>query len=247
MLLLLLKKTDSIILDYYHKSSLAISRKSDNSPVTEADKRAEKLFISEMKSQFPDHNFFGEETGGKLDQSKFTWIIDPIDGTKNFTKHIPYFSTLIALVKDSEVLLGISHTPYLKTTMYALKRKGAFLDNKKISVSKTDKISESWINHGGINHFSQGKYIKGLYNLSKDCNRDRGFGDFWMHELVAQGKFEISVEAKTHFWDVACFKVIIEEAGGKVTDLNGNPLTPDSTSILATNRILHNKVVKYFK
>lgn len=242
-----LKKTDKVILDYYKKSNFTVTKKIDKSPVTEADRLAEGIIISEITKHFPDHEFFGEETGGKLNPDKYTWIIDPIDGTKNFIKHIPYFSTLIALVKNSKVVLGISHAPALKTTMYAVKGKGAYLNGQKVTVSKKRDISGCWLGHGGINYFAKIKKLSALGRLSSDCSRVRGFGDFWIHELVAQGKFEAGIDAKIKFWDIAAFKIIIEEAGGKVTDLDGNKFTSKSTTVLATNGHIHNKILKYFK
>ena len=239
------KIAQKIILSYYQKN-IRINKKNDLSPVTIADKKAEKAIITTIKKYFPTHSFLAEESG-QAGNSIYQWIIDPIDGTKNFIRGIPYFSTLIALKKNNKIILGISHNPALNTTIYAETGKGAYLNKKQIKVSNINKLSDAWISHSGLNFFIKHKLDNKLINISKRCNRTRGFGDFWQYELLAQGKFDIILEAKIGFWDVAPFIVIIKEAGGKITDIFGKELNENSTTACATNGSLHNKVIKYFK
>lgn len=241
-----LDKASKIILDYYQKQNFTISKKQDKSPVTEADKKAESIIIAEINKYFPDHGFLGEESGETNTKSKYTWIIDPIDGTKNFMRQIPYFSTLLALKEDDKIIFGISYNPVLKDELYAIKGKGAFYNGQRISVGKIKKLDEAWICHGGLNRIDKKGLVKGLIKLSHDCGRIRGFGDYWMYELLSQGKFDIVIEGETHFWDIAPFILIIEESGGIVTDHLGKPLDVNSTTVIASNKILHPKVIKYF-
>ncbi len=138
-------------------------------------------------------------------------------------------------------------TSLLKQLLYAEKYKGAFLNNQQIKVSEVNDISKSWICHGGINHFQKKKLSNNLAKLSADCGRIRGLGDYWMYQLLSQGKFDIVLEAKIKFWDVAPFKIIIEEAGGKMTDIYGKQINKTTTTVLATNKKLHNKVLRYFE
>ena len=238
------RKAEKIILNYFDRK-YDVQNKKDGSPVTIADQKAEEMIIETISKVFPDHGFIGEETGEK--KSEFQWIIDPIDGTKNFIRNLPYFGIEIALMKENEFILGVSNAPMLNEFMYAYKGEGAFLNDKPVQVSSKNSIQNSYISYGNIKYFIQKEYIKPLLSLSEDAHHHRGFGDFWSYHLLAQGKIDIMIEAGTKIWDVAACKVIIEEAGGKMTDINGNNLTKNSESTLASNGILHNDILEYLK
>jgi histidinol-phosphatase len=240
------KNAEEIIMKYY-SDDLTWQKKSDLSPVTVADTQAEEIIIKTIKKYFPGHAFLGEESGNNNIKSKYQWIIDPIDGTKNYIRRIPLFATQIALLEDGEIILGVSNAPAINEMIWAEKDKGAFFQEKKISVSSVNNLVDSYLCSGGINHFVSSGLIDYLLKLCVDTNRYRGFGDFWSYHLLAQGKIEIVVEAKIKIWDIAALKIIIEEAGGKVTDINGDNITKDTTSIIATNKILHDTVVKIFQ
>lgn len=239
------EKAEKIILKYY-ASNLTWQKKSDLSPVTIADTEAEKIIIETIKSYFPDHAFLGEEFGADNVKSRFQWVIDPIDGTKNFTRKIPLFGTQIALIKDGEIILGVSNAPAVHEMIFAEKGKGAFIQKKSIYVSSIQDLADSYCCFGGIKYFEKYGQLDALLKLTQSTTGHRGIGDCWCYHLLAQGKIDIMVEAEIKLWDIAALKIIVEEAGGKVTDIHGEAITPKTTSIIATNKHLHDSVVEIF-
>jgi len=239
------KEAEKVIMKYY-SDEIRSKLKEDQSPVTLADIEAEKIITKIIKENFPDHGFIGEELGNEKTDSDFRWVIDPIDGTKNYIRKIPLFATQIALIKNDEVILGVSNAPALKELMYAEKGNGTFLNGKRVVVSTIANLSDSYFCFGGLNYFEKHNYIDALLSLVKSSRRHRGIGDFWCYHLLAQGKIEVMIEPETKIWDIAAIKVIVEEAGGKVTDISGGEVTVDSTSIIATNKLIHDAVQKFF-
>lgn len=240
------KEAEKVILHYY-SDEIRATLKEDQSPVTKADIEAEKIIVDIIKSKFPDHAFLGEESGASEKTSEYLWIIDPIDGTKNYMKKIPLFATQLALMKGDDLILGVSNAPELKELMYAEKDSGAYFNGNKVTVSSVSELDQAYVSFGSLRSFvSEGK-LESLVNLSNKVQGMRGIGDFWSYHLLAQGKIEIMVEAKTKIWDIAALKVIVEEAGGVVTDILGNPIGKETTSIIATNKNLHREVIAYFK
>ncbi|MBI2573145.1 inositol-phosphate phosphatase [Candidatus Woesearchaeota archaeon] len=241
------KKAEKVVLQYYEHPTLAIETKHDNTPVTIADRESERIIKETIHAAFPDHGFLGEEEGEHNQEAQYTWIIDPIDGTKNFTRGIPIFGILIALMKDEEIILGVSLAPALHECLYAQKGKGAFLNGKKVQVSTIANLTSATLCHGGAKHFLNTGILENLNNIIAHTNRDRAFGDIYNYHLLAQGKVDIVVEPEFKIWDVAPFVCIIQEAGGKVTDIKGNPITRKTTSAIATNAVLQNEVQKFFQ
>jgi histidinol-phosphatase len=239
------EKAKEVVMKYYQQDP-SIEWKEDKTPVTIADKEAEAVIIETIKTAFPDHGFLGEETG-ETEGSKYVWVIDPIDGTSNYIKQIPLWGTLICLMKDGEPILGISCIPVLNETLYAEKGKGVFLNGKQVKVSDCNSLSDSMIVHGGQQHFMKNGTFENLAELFKNVKRIRGIGDLYMHHLLASGRVEVSIEGYISIWDIAPFVVIIGEAGGKVSDLAGNPITKNSTTFIATNGVLHDQVLEYFR
>ncbi len=240
------KKAEKIIMKYYSEDIRA-KLKPDQSPVTIADIEAEKIIIETIKRKFPEHGFYGEESGESKSESEYVWIIDPIDGTKNYIRKIPLFGTLLALMKNDEVILGVSNIPGIRELMYAEKDKGAFLNNKPIRVSKVDEISKAMICYGGVKHFIKKGWLKNLSKPIGNAYRDRGFGDLYMYHLLATGRADIVVEAAISIQDIAALKIIVEEAGGLMTDIKGNPVDKNIKTVIASNKLLHDEVVRYFK
>ncbi|MDD5031428.1 MAG: inositol-phosphate phosphatase [Patescibacteria group bacterium] len=240
------KNAEEIIMKYY-SDDLTWQKKSDRSPITIADTQAEKVIIETIKNSFPDHAFFGEESGNDNVNSGYQWIIDPIDGTKNYTRKIPLFATQIALLEDGEIILGVSNAPAMNEMIFAEKGRGAFFQEKRINVSNIQNLADSYFCFGGIKYFHKHGHLNSLLELSKQTSGHRGIGDFWCYHLLAQGKIDIMIEAETKIWDFAALKIIVEEAGGKVTDINGNEVAKDTTSIIATNKNLHDSVVEIFR
>ncbi len=222
--------------------------KADLSPVTVADQEAEEAIKATIKRHFPDHTFYGEE-GEKVDLKNhqgYTWIIDPIDGTKSFMRQIPLFATQLALLKDGELVLGVSNAPVLKECMYAEKGQGCYLNDQRVTVGSAAQISDAYASFGGLKHFAKNNMLEGVITLSQTAQWPRGIGDFWSYHLLAQGKIDIMIEAKTKLWDIAALKVIVEEAGGRFTQMDGQPILTTSTTALATNGLLHEAVLELF-
>jgi len=238
-----IKEASKITLSYYTKQNFSVSIKRDNTPVTIADKKAEKIIIKTIKESFPNHAFWGEETGVSKNQSDYLWIIDPIDGTKNFISGIPLWGTLIALMHKDEVILGLSYIPLMKEMLWAEKDKGAFLNGKRVHVSNKQHLSESMISFGSIGTFYDKKLGNSIINLLNNCKRQRSFGDLYPYHLLASGKLELVIEAAIKLVDVAPFDCIIREAGGKTSDLKGVSLTKKTNSFIASNGRIHKKTL----
>lgn len=239
------QKAEEVILRYY-SDSINPELKADGTPVTIADTTAEKVIIETIQRRFPEHGFLGEESGTSHSQSGYQWIIDPIDGTKNYIRNIPLFATQIALMKNDELILGVSNSPVLKEVLYAERGEGAFLNDQQIHVSSVSEISEAMVCHGGLRWFSEKGILSNLCDLIDHSYRSRGFGDFYMYHLLASGRADIVIESDIKIWDIAALTVILEEAGGRATDLQGKPVGKDTISMVATNNVLHDSVFKYF-
>ncbi len=240
------KSAENIITSYYNQNVIKVELKSDETPVTRADTEAEKSIRETIKNAFPDHGFLGEEFGTEVGASPYTWIIDPIDATKNYIRKIPIFGTQIALMHHDELILGVSNAPLLNELLYAENGKGAFLNGEPIKVSNVTQPSDAMICHGGLKWFVEKNTFHGIYNLINDTARSRGFGDFYMYHLVASGRADVVVEAAISIWDIAAITVIVQEAGGTVTDILGRNITRDTDSLIATNGHLHDNVLNYF-
>ena len=241
------KNAEEIITSYYTSDAMKVELKADKTPVTLADTGAEKVIRETIKQAFPDHGFIGEEYGIEEGESPYLWIIDPIDATKNYIRKIPIFGTQIALMKGEELILGVSNAPLLNELLYAEAGDGAFLNGEPITVSSVTHPKDAMVCHGGLNWFVEKGTFPGIYNLITDAARTRGFGDFYMYHLVASGRVDAVVEAAISIWDIAAISVIVREAGGKVTDIRGQDITKDTESMVATNGILHDTVLDYFK
>jgi histidinol-phosphatase len=234
---------DAITLPHFRSTSLTVDRKSDRTEVTIADRSAESAIRARLNDERPDHAVLGEEEGliGSPDATS-RWIIDPIDGTSNFVKGVPAWATLIALESDGELVVGVCSAPALGRRWWAVRGGGAFADGAPIRVSGIDTIAEAHLSHA---KFRGEDGHDAITRLARDVWRDRGFGDFWMHMLVAEGAVDIAVEPIVSVWDLAAIQVIVEEAGGQFSDLNGRR-GPDGGSALSTNRLLHKRVLEYF-
>ena len=241
------KNAEEIITAYYTGDTIKVEMKADETPVTLADRGAEKAIRETIKEAFPDHGFLGEEYGVEKGDSPYLWIIDPIDATKNYIRKIPIFGTQIALMKGEELILGVSNAPLLNELLYAETGGGAFLNGEPITVSSVTQPEDAMVCHGGLKWFVEKGTFPGVYNLINDAARTRGFGDFYMYHLVASARADAVVEAAISIWDIAAITVIVREAGGKVTDIQGQPITKETASLIATNGVLHNTVLDYFK
>lgn len=226
----------------YFAKNLHYKIKSDNSPVTKADVESEEVIKKYILSYFPNDKFIGEESGGSLNQKEF-WLVDPLDSTYNFIRQIPFWSVYIAFVKNKEVVIGVSFIPLLDELLFAEKDKGAFKNNnQKIHVSKISEVKNSYFNHSTL--YKTVDKLPGFINLGRKAFKMRGFGDNLGFHLVATGKTEGMIDADNEPWDIAAIKLIIEEAGGKLTNFNGEDWTFKNHDIIATNGLVHDEVLR---
>ena len=235
-------EAERIIMKWY-SGAIVSELKADKSPVTQADREAEQAIRAIISRAFPDHGFLGEEYGTTDSPSGYYWIIDPIDGTKNFMRHIPLFGTLLALIKEDQLQLGISSCPALHEKMHAVKGGAAFLNNNEVTVSSAKRLQDAYISFGGLNAFSAIGKMPHVEKIIKASSRTRAIGDAYAYHLVASGKFEAVIEAKISFWDIAAATAIIESAGGRVTDIEGKPVGKETTTIVASNGAVHDEIL----
>jgi len=230
-----------VALKYYH-GGFEVTLKPDATPVTQADREAERAIVEVLGRAFPEHGVLGEEFGGS-GTSDTRWIIDPIDGTKNFVRRIPLWATLIALEERGEITVGVIHNPVTGDLYTARRGGGAFLNGERIRVSDQADLDRAFLVHAGLRGAHRTPYWDGFLRLVDATDRQRGFGDYAGYALIAEGKAEIYAEIYPEGsglkpWDLAPCKILVEEAGGRFTDLDGRP-TIYSSSALATNGRLH--------
>lgn len=224
------------------ENDFEVMRKDDDSPVTKADKECEKIIRSTITEKFPNAKFVGEEGGGNTEEEEF-WIIDPIDGTKAFARNIPHWSILIALYKNNDIHLGVSFIAGQNQLFYAERGKGAFLNDEKVHVSSHEKLDHFYFTFGTPKRVAN---IDGLLRLIDKAEWARSVGDAMSFHLLANGKTDVHIENGLQLWDIAPFKVIIEEAGGKITEDTGEPWSKTTSNILVSNGLLHDEAVRLF-
>lgn len=240
------QKAEEAIMKHFRKGP-EVMWKPDGSPVTPGDKEAEKIVKEVILGAFPDHGFLGEEGGRANPDSPYVWIVDPIDETRNYARQVPIFATLIALMKDGELVVGVSNAPAIPELLTAEKGKGAYQNGTRISVSKIPTLAEANIGYGGIKHFDRQGRIEELLALANSARGATGFGGFWSFSLLAEGHLDVVAHPSLSIWDMAAHAVIVAEAGGKMTDLQGKALTLDSKSTLASNGLIHDEALTYFR
>ena len=254
---------DAISLDRYQAQDLVVINKPDNTPVTDADRAVETAIREALATHRHTDGLVGEEFGSDKGTSGRYWVIDPIDGTKNFMRGVPTWATLIALVQvDSsgaeEVVVGIASAPALARRWSAAKEHGAFVrfnlgnvddvseefdsnsSEKKISVSKVSALSDASISYSDF--VGWGDRLEPFQKMLATAWRTRGIGDFWSHMLVAEGAVDIAIEPKLAVWDMAALDIIVREAGGIFTNTAGQS-GPFGGSGVSTNGLLHNAVI----
>ena len=254
---------DAISLDRYQAQDLVITTKPDNTPVTDADRAVETAIREALATHRHTDGLVGEEFGSDKGTSGRYWVIDPIDGTKNFMRGVPTWATLIALVQVDasgveEVVVGIASAPALARRWSAAKGQGAFVrftagnidelseefdassSEKKISVSKVGALSDASISYSDF--VGWGDRLEPFQKMLANAWRTRGIGDFWSHMLVAEGAVDIAIEPQLAVWDMAALDIIVREAGGTFTNTAGQN-GPFGGSGVSTNGLLHNAVI----
>ena len=235
---------DAIALDVFG-GQVAASRKPDGSPVTVADRRIEAALRDRIAVALPDATVFGEEDGGDLTRRGVCFVIDPIDGTKNFMRGIPVFATLIGVLVDGTVTAGVASAPAMGQRWDAAHGAGTRCNGTRVGVSVIADVADAHVLHGGLDRFStDAQRWARLAAIANDAWRTRGFGEFWMHVLVAGGQADVAFEDDLSIWDIAALEVIVREAGGRMTAWDGEPVLTGAGSALTTNATLHEAFVQ---
>jgi len=229
---------------------LVVETKPDLTPVTEADRAVEELIRGRLGEERPGDAVLGEEFGttgeASPDNGGRRWIVDPIDGTKGYARGIPVWATLIALEVDGDLVAGVVSAPALGARWSGARGIGARRDGEAVSVSQVARIEDAHLAYDSVDAFESVGLDTEFLALARRCWRVRGFGDFWAHMLVADGSIDIAVEVGgLAVWDIAAVKVVVEQAGGRCTDLRGDARI-DTGDIISTNGLVHDDVVAAF-
>jgi histidinol-phosphatase len=239
---------DEVALHHFRRD-LEIMTKPDRSFVTPADQAVERLIRERIHARFPDHGLVGEEYGEEAGAGTVRWYIDPIDGTHNYIRGIPLFGTLLALEVDEEVQVGVLSAPALRERWYASRGGGAWATGaagaegpRRIRVSRVAALEDAQVLYGSGSELEASGLVPGFRTLLQSVWRERGFGDFWGYALLAEGAAEAMVEVDAKTWDLAAPLVLIEEAGGRLTDFSGARRI-DKLEMVATNGLLHEEIL----
>jgi len=234
-------RADAISLDRFRAHDLHVEQKPDKSLVTEADLAVEEAIRALLAKRRPELGILGEEQGETVGSSEARLIVDPIDSTANYARGIP-FATLLA-IEVGEVVAGLVSAPGLRTRWSAARGAGAFRDGRPIRVSGVSNLAHAQYFHGSLGGGEAIRTPGSVGALAARTLRDRGFGDFYQHVLVAEGAGEIAVDPIVYPWDIAALQVIVEEAGGRATTLGG---TRDvhAGSLVSTNGVLHDQALE---
>jgi histidinol-phosphatase len=236
------RRAGEIILRYYH-GHFEVELKADQTPVTVADREAEDVIRSILLGRFPEHGFTGEETGASESDAEYRWLVDPLDGTKSFVRGYPFFSTQIALMHADELVLGVSLAPVFKETAWAEQGEGAWLNGERIHVSGVERIEDATVSLGNVGTLARDpEGWPAVGRILARANRTRGYGDFYHYHLLAAGKIDAVIESDVNILDVAALAVIVREAGGVFTDLDGQPPGPGIRSVLAAPPALYDTI-----
>lgn len=231
-----------IALEYFH-GGFDVTLKPDRTPVTQADQEAERAIVEILRAAFPDHGVLGEEFGSH-GSAELRWIIDPIDGTKSFVRGIPFFATLIGLEEDGEVTAGVVHAPATGELLYAARGEGAFDEHgKRLRVSDVARLAQSMVSLGGLQIFRREGWWQALERLVEATARQRGYGDYLGSTAVIRGWSEAMLELDVKPWDLAALKILVEEAGGRMTDFAGEATIYGGSAVVTNGRI-HDQVLE---
>lgn len=236
---------DEVSMRYWRRPDTLIRAKTDGTPVTQADEEIERLLREEIASAFPAHGILGEEEPESEGTSGTKWILDPIDGTKNFSWGIPVWGTLIALEVAGEITCGVVSAPALGERYAAGRGLGASRNGEAISVSATDSLAEARVGFTSVDTFIEQGVLEGFVRYVTTARHDRGIGDFYGHMLVASGCLDVMVEPRLNAWDLGPLIVIVEEAGGRFTDIDGVRHIYGQ-SVVSSNGWVHEAVLELF-
>ena len=236
---------DEVTMARFLAQDLAVETKPDATPVTDADRAVERALRELLGERRPGDSVVGEEYGESGDGPR-RWVVDPIDGTKNFVRGVPVWATLIALMEAAEVYVGVVSAPALGRRWWASRGQGAWTcalggEPRRLRVSGVAELADASVSYSSL-HGWEGAPRAGLLELESTVWRARGYGDFWQYALVAEGAVDATAEPEVSLWDLAALAVLVEEAGGRLTDLAGRR-GPAGGSGLATNGLLHDELL----
>lgn len=231
----------------YYAGNFTVTTKEDRTPVTQADVECEQAIRAIILDEFPDHGFYGEETGRTQADAEYVWLVDPIDGTKGFVRQYPFFSTQIALMHGGEIILGVSSGTMMDELAWAEKGQGAWLNGQPLKISRIDNPDRAAVSVGNLKSLAGSDGWGSLGRIVERADRIRGYGDFYHYHLLAAGKIEAVIESDVNILDIAALSIIIAEAGGVFTNLNGGRVDLEIRSVLAANPSLHAKYLELLR
>ncbi len=237
---------DSVTMGRFRALDLHVEAKPDLSPVSDADRAVEEALRASLARARPRDSLLGEEYGRRGDAAR-CWVIDPIDGTKNYVRGVPVWATLIALMDRDKVVLGLASAPALGRRWWAGRGSGTWTGRSlaaasRCHVSEVETLADASLSYSSLAGWEKQERLDGFLDLTRSCWRTRAFGDFWSHVLVAEGAVDAAAEPEVSLWDLAALCVIVEEAGGTFTDLEGEP-GPTGGSAVSSNGRLHDAVL----
>lgn len=234
-------RTAAAISRDYYTGNFTVATKADQTPVTQADVECEEAIRGVILGKFPQHGFYGEETGRTQADAEYLWLVDPIDGTKNFVRQNPFFSTQIALMHHGEIILGVSSGTMMEELAWAEKGQGAWLNGERLTISIVDDPDRAAVSTGNLKSLAASDGWGSFGKIVASADRIRGYGDFYHYHLLAAGKIEAVIESDVNILDIAALSIIVSESGGLFTDLNGDKPDLEIRSVLAANPSLHGK------
>jgi len=238
---------DVLSMARFHSDDLVVESKPDLTPVTDADRAVERELREQLERERPGDAVLGEEYGDTGDGSR-RWVLDPIDGTKNYVRGVPVWSTLIALQQDERTVVGVVSAPALGRRWWAAEGAGAWTgssvrDARACHVSKVSALSDAYLAYSSLFGWERRDRLPQFIDLLRTVWRTRGFGDFWQHMMVAEGVVDVSCEPEVYLWDLAPLQIVVSEAGGRFSDLSGVDRT-DGGSVVCSNGLLHDAVLE---
>ncbi|WP_018143577.1 histidinol-phosphatase [Alloscardovia criceti] len=238
---------DAISLERFGALDLKVETKSDNTPVSDADRAVERAIRKAIALYYPTDTVYGEELG-KQESAGRRWILDPIDGTKNYVRGVPVWASLIALQVDDELVVSVVSAPALGMRWFAVQGAGAYMgknfeDARRIHVSQVSQLHDASLSLSSLSGWKDRGNRDHLIALTDEVWRVRGFGDFWQYMLVAQGAVDAAAEPELDLYDMAALVPIVTEAGGRFTDLEGNP-GPWGGCALGSNGLIHEDILE---
>jgi histidinol-phosphatase len=231
-------RADEIAVRLFRSADLHVEEKADRSLVSAADQEIEATARKLLAERHPDLGILGEELGTREGRVDARLVIDPIDATFNFVRGVPVFATLLAIEQAGEIVAGLVSAPALSTRWSAARGAGAFEGRRRLRVSGVRELSQAQLFHGSLAGYEGVFTPPSLVELARATHRQRGFGDFWQHCLVAAGAGEIAIDPIVRPWDIAALQVIVEEAGGRATALSGER-SIYAGSLVSSNGLLH--------